>query len=278
MGSPVLSPAGTPGGSSSPRLSVRRSLSGLTRLFSAGASASDVVVDGSVGSCLAAPPAVPSFDDGSRLSAGGLQPSLMAADASGSSSGRQTPSGEPWLVMLPKQTAQSTRQGHARSGVGSDKPAPGSASTSSSAGLVSVKKLRVAGRLLEELETEANAADLDEDYIGATPCSKALHARGLPAAPTDTCLPPALAAAHLLTLSLTSALASVPPEVQGRVFAQSPQLSLLPQPGFRFEYLTSDDQPWKERAADGLGKGLAALWVSGIPVCPHLALQIGSGR
>ena len=71
--------------------------------------------------------------------------------------------------------------------------------------------------------------------------------------------------AHLLTLSLTSALASVPPEVQGRVFAQSPQLGLLPQAGVRFEYLGADES-WKERAADGLGKGLTALWVSGIPV------------
>lgn len=66
-------------------------------------------------------------------------------------------------------------------------------------------------------------------------------------------------------MSLTSALASVPADVQTRVFAQSPQLHLLPQPGFRFEF-ADHDASWKERAADGLGKGVVWLWVSGLPV------------
>jgi hypothetical protein len=71
--------------------------------------------------------------------------------------------------------------------------------------------------------------------------------------------------AHLLTLSLTSALSSVPPAVQNRVFTQSPQLHHLPHPGLRFDF-GDEDWGWKERAADGLGKGMVWAWVTGLPV------------
>jgi len=187
MGSPSLTPAGTPG-ASSPRLSVRRSLSGLTRLFSAGASASEVDGPGNGAAAGAAPPVSRPVDDGSLLSAGGLQPSLMASDAtlaSGSSSGRQTPSGEPWLVMLPRpQTNQPTRQGVVRSGgSGGSKPAAASAgSPSGSSQILNVKKIRMAGKLLEELETEALSAngsdEADQDYIGTDACLAWGGARG----------------------------------------------------------------------------------------------------
>lgn len=69
--------------------------------------------------------------------------------------------------MLPRVDQPTRHAGTARSG----KPySAGSPSTNAPG--VNIKKLRVAGRLLEELETEALSANVheeaDQDYIGAT--------------------------------------------------------------------------------------------------------------
>lgn len=160
MPSPSYTPIGTPGGSSSPRapISVRRSFTGLSKLFnSAGGGADDQ------GPTTTAPSTTPAGTP-SGLAAGSssgqqyLQPSPMTSNG-GAYGGSSSSSADRRLVQFPYDGRQSN--GMARE-------------PSSGGGKVNSKKVRMAIRLLEELDKEAitfNRQEDDpaeEDYLGAS--------------------------------------------------------------------------------------------------------------